>query len=76
MVNTSACIFLQVTEILGRENLKLSKAQVTEMMKLLRKEEEIEQEEKRREKEEKLKESGINAGEDNQSNNSAEAMKS
>ncbi|XP_046366268.1 mitochondrial proton/calcium exchanger protein-like isoform X1 [Haliotis rufescens] len=44
---------LKVIETLGRENVKLNKSQVTEMLELLRQEDVIQEEEKRREKEEK-----------------------
>lgn len=60
---------------MGRENLKLNKAQVTAMMNLLRKEEQLEQEEKMKEKEEKVKESGTHPHE-NQSNSAAKAAQS
>ncbi|XP_046563760.1 mitochondrial proton/calcium exchanger protein-like [Haliotis rubra] len=44
---------LKVIETLGRENVKLNKSQVAEMLELLRQEDVIQEEEKRREKEEK-----------------------
>ncbi|KAL4232104.1 letm1 and EF-hand domain-containing protein 1 [Mactra antiquata] len=44
---------LKVTEAVGRENLKLNKAQVTSMMNLIQRENEIEIAEKMKEKEEK-----------------------
>lgn len=49
----SSIWLFQVIETLGRENVKLNKSQVTEMLELLRQEDVIQEEEKRREKEEK-----------------------
>ncbi|KAL8594118.1 hypothetical protein ACOMHN_000829 [Nucella lapillus] len=52
---------LKVVEVLGQENVKLNKAQVTEMVNLLKAEMELEEEEKmmeKKEKEEQLKQTG------------------
>lgn len=46
-------IFLQVIELLGRENIKLAPSQVTEVIELLKNEAELEEEERIKEKVEK-----------------------
>ncbi len=46
------CVF-QVIETLARENVKLNKSQVSEIIDLVRQESQLEEDEKRREKEEK-----------------------
>ena len=59
---------------MGRENLKLNKAEVAAMMNLLREEEELEEQEKQLEKEEKelnKKDSDTNGGDVGDSENSS-----